>query len=179
MSKSWLITDLHLEHKKIIELCNRPVNYEDRIQRHWKRLVLPEVTVYCLGDIGIGNDERFHEIIRSLPGKKILTKGNHDRKSDSWYESHGWDLCCEALRLDRFGKKILLSHKPALHVCGIDMNIHGHQHNMWNKELYSPDGIRFILALEHVNYEPVLLQAFITKCEKYLKNEFTKRVLQS
>src|ERR1035441_4808376 len=109
MSKNtWLTTDLHFSHKGMIELCGRPQDFEKRIVRHWDRLVKPSDTVICLGDICIGDDKAVHEkYIQQLPGFKILVKGNHDKKSDTWYESNGWQICCESMVINRYGHKVL------------------------------------------------------------------------
>jgi calcineurin-like phosphoesterase family protein len=165
---TWLLTDLHFSHEKMIELCNRPKDFEARIVKHWKRLIKPDDTLLMLGDISIGDDANVHQLIGNLPGRKILIKGNHDRRSDSWYEEHGWHLCCERLLLERFGRRILLSHKPPADGDYYDLAIFGHQHNLSPKG-YTPDYKRFLLSLEHENYEPVLLQAFVHRCEKIIK----------
>ena len=187
MSKNtWLTTDLHFSHKGMIELCGRPQDFEKRIVRHWDRLVKPSDTVICLGDICIGDDKAVHEkYIQQLPGFKILVKGNHDKKSDTWYESNGWQICCESMVINRYGHKVLLSHRPpSTKVLAAydedwrlkqsdlyDLSIHGHQHTLMPKN-YTPDKVRFLLSLEYENYEPVLFQSFIQRCEK-IRNEVT------
>jgi calcineurin-like phosphoesterase family protein len=167
MSKNtWLTTDLHFSHKGMIELCGRPQDFEKRIVRHWDRLVKPSDTVVCMGDICIGDDKDVHQkYIEKLPGLKILVKGNHDKKSDTWYESNGWQIVCNVLLIERYGYKIALSHKPLGESDLYDINIHGHQHTTHPKG-YTPDGKRFLLSLEHEKYEPVLFQSFIQRCEK-------------
>lgn len=57
-------------------------NYMQRIEENWKKIVKEEDTVVIAGDFSWANtleealpDFRF---IESLPGKKILLKGNHD-----------------------------------------------------------------------------------------------------
>ena len=81
------IADLHLStHEK----TNKPMevfgqrwaDYTNRIERNWRRLVTDEDTVIIPGDISwaLSLDEALSDLkfIDSLPGKKILGKGNHD-----------------------------------------------------------------------------------------------------
>ena len=76
-------------------------DYVARLESSWRSLVTDEDTVVVPGDIswamsleGAVKDFRF---IHSLPGKKIILKGNHDywwntkRKMDAWLESEGFD----------------------------------------------------------------------------------------
>lgn len=173
--KEYLITDTHFNHTKIIEYCDRPKNYEVLI---WKGLEnLPkDSTLIHLGDICIGGDKEIHERIKSLSYKKILIKGNHDRKSNNWYLQNGWDFVCESLSDHFFGKYITFSHIP---IAGIqNLNIHGHFHNTLHRLLQgnwvvegererNEDILKILtknhklLAIEYTNYKPVLLERFL------------------
>ncbi len=78
------ISDLHLSLS-----TNKPMtvfrgweNYTERIESNWRRLIKDEDTVILPGDFSWGlkltetlEDFKF---LDSLPGKKILLKGNHD-----------------------------------------------------------------------------------------------------
>jgi len=79
--KTYIITDTHFNHKKLIEY-GRPDNFDDLL---WKELgKLPSNCLLIhLGDVCIGNDLEVHERLRLLPFIKILVKGNHDKKSDN------------------------------------------------------------------------------------------------
>jgi len=74
-------------------------NYVERIRKNWKEIVSPDDTVLLAGDISWGmklsetiDDFRF---IDSLPGKKIILKGNHDywwdtkTKIDNFFAKNG------------------------------------------------------------------------------------------
>lgn len=78
------ISDLHLSFgsDKPMNIFKGWENHTERIRANWLRLVKPEDTVILPGDFSWGlkieetiEDFRFLE---SLPGKKILLKGNHD-----------------------------------------------------------------------------------------------------
>lgn len=177
--KIYLITDTHFNHEKIKEYCGRPDNYEQLL---WKGLEnLPkDCLLIHLGDVCIGKDLEVHERIKKLPYKKILVKGNHDRKSDSWYLSNGWDFVCDKFSANYFGKNILFSHTPTKNSEWWDMNIHGHFHNNLHRLLegkYVVDGEKErneidlnnltpkhkLLAVENTNYKPVSLESIISR----------------
>ena len=174
--KTWLITDTHFNHKNMIDYCGRPENFDDLI---WKGLwELPDDSILIhLGDICIGGDKEVHEKIKLLPYKKILVKGNHDKKSNTWYLQNGWDFVCDSLSDNYFGRYITFSHIP---IAGIqNLNIHGHFHNHlfrlqqgnWivegeeerNKEVLKIlTNNHKLLAIENTKYKPVLLETLLT-----------------
>lgn len=57
-------------------------NYVQRIEENWKAMVKEEDTVLIAGDISWANNleeaKDDFQFINSLPGKKIIIKGNHD-----------------------------------------------------------------------------------------------------
>ncbi len=57
-------------------------NYSERIESNWRRLIKPEDTVVLPGDFswGLKLSETLEDFkfLDSLPGRKILLKGNHD-----------------------------------------------------------------------------------------------------
>lgn len=74
--------DLHLNHKKILEYANRPFSSVEEMNRviidNWISTITDKDTVYVNGDIAFGLPAKANELIKSLPGKKILLMGNHD-----------------------------------------------------------------------------------------------------
>lgn len=126
--KTWLITDTHFFHDKLIELNGRPSNFHDRIIKNWKRLVRPQDRVIHLGDVILGTNEKpsLRPVLEDLPGTKILVMGNHDKQSVTWYMRNGFAFACESLVF----KNVLFTHKPAQSLpIGIEWNVHGHFHN--------------------------------------------------
>lgn len=81
----YTIADLHLSHavnKPMDKFGHRWTGYTEKIEKRWRSLVSDSDTVVVPGDISwamtldeAAEDFRF---IDSLPGKKILGKGNHD-----------------------------------------------------------------------------------------------------
>lgn len=125
----YVITDTHFGHEKIHEFCDRPKGFENRILTAIHHTVSYDDVLIHLGDICWGDDVDWHiQLKNSCPGKMWLVRGNHDKKSTSWYLSHGWDCVVSTLTLKMFGQVILMSHKPQIDT-GYDINIHGHFHN--------------------------------------------------
>lgn len=97
------IADLHLSlgTDKPMDIFSGWSDYVKRLENNWKSLVTDEDTVVIAGDISWAmkleecvDDFTF---INSLPGKKILLKGNHDywwatkKKLDTFLEQNGFD----------------------------------------------------------------------------------------
>ena len=76
-------SDLHLGHKNVIRLCNRPFASIEEMDavliENWNRKVHRNDTVYVLGDLMFRNEKPPEEYLRQLNGKKHLITGNHDR----------------------------------------------------------------------------------------------------
>lgn len=145
----YVITDTHLGHKGMINSCGRPENFSSLIMRNWKAKVTNNDTVIHLGDVA-WYDEALERLIK-LPGKKILVRGNHDKKTNAEYMELGFDFSCDELTMDFDGMQVLFSHEPH-YGHSADINIHGHQHDLHRDDysrLYLP------LALEAMGYRPI------------------------
>jgi calcineurin-like phosphoesterase family protein len=154
-SINWLITDTHFFHKNIINFCGRPQDFTEKIIKNLKYYVKPQDNIIHLGDVIFGEEKQLKGIMDSIPGKKILVRGNHDKHTYSWYQNNGFDFVCDLLVLH----KVALSHKPIRLPDGCDYNIHGHFHNIsedkWEpslKELLTKQ--HYLLKLEH-HYKPI------------------------
>lgn len=100
----YTIADLHLStldstNKSMEVFGSRWADYIRRIETNWRRLISDSDTVVIPGDIswGLSLEEATSDLkfIDSLPGRKILGKGNHDfwwctmRKHDALFEKAG------------------------------------------------------------------------------------------
>lgn len=83
----FVIADLHLstnaETNKSMEVFGRRwQGYVEKIEKSWKAVVGPDDTVIIPGDISwaMNTDEARSDLLflNSLPGRKIISKGNHD-----------------------------------------------------------------------------------------------------
>lgn len=89
----WFVSDTHFSHKNIIKYCDRPFKDIDHMNEalvnNWNEVVMPEDTVFHLGDVALGPIAESLPIIKRLNGYKVLIPGNHDRPfinrdKDSW-----------------------------------------------------------------------------------------------
>ncbi len=100
----YTIADLHLStHSstdKSMEVFGKSwANYMTRIENNWRHLITDNDTVVIPGDISwaLSLDEAESDLkfLDSLPGKKILGKGNHDfwwctmKKHKEFFDKHG------------------------------------------------------------------------------------------
>ena len=151
-------SDLHLGHKRIIELCNRP--FADLTEMHnaiisrWNATVSDTDIVMILGDLAMGTIRDSLELVRELNGSKFLVPGNHDRcfsglpekqqKSDLYtavgvfispedctYVS-GRRLCHFPYTGDSQDEDRYSAHRP---IKGTEkVLLHGHVHNAWVRD---------------------------------------------
>ena len=87
--------------------CNKPMdifrgwqNYEERLRKNWENVVKEDDTVIVAGDISwaMNMDEAKEDFrfLDSLPGTKLIMKGNHDfwwstkKKSETFFEENGF-----------------------------------------------------------------------------------------
>lgn len=165
----WIISDTHFGHKKLVELANRPKNFEEKIIKNIIHCIKPNDICIHLGDICIGNDEYWNSYITSIiPCKKWLTIGNHDKKSINKYLDYGWKFVSESFSIELFGHNILFSHKPQLDN-GYSINIHGHLHDdnhRYNEVKDVLNDKQFLIAMERTNYAPLNLKSIIENISK-------------
>lgn len=138
----WVISDTHWLHKNINKYCHRttpayptPESVDSLMEYNWKALVKPDDRIIHLGDLCYWGDGRELPMLRELPGRKFLIKGNHDNYPDEWYEDHGFEVVAQHQEAIEFRfhhpltgvLEVKLSHyaEPLLskQVC-----VHGHVH---------------------------------------------------
>lgn len=159
-AKTWLITDTHFYHDVMVKMCGRPENFTDLIIRNMRYLVAEQDLLIHLGDVIFYKYPVLKEILASIAGTKLLLMGNHDRKSKGWYVRAGFAAAADMLVMGN----VLFSHKPVEHLpTGVEFNIHGHFHNNNHRasESWYDVNIHKKLAIEEVDYKPILLHQFL------------------
>lgn len=83
----YFTSDLHLGHENVIRFADRPFQNVSDMNRslitNYNALVRDDDTVYILGDLTFKvNVEEADRLISKLNGRKILIKGNHDKRYD-------------------------------------------------------------------------------------------------
>jgi len=158
----WIITDTHFNHKYVVEEGGRPLDHSEQLIQNCKRLIAAQDTTYHLGDVIFNRMSMLKEMLDVIPGRKILVRGNHDHKTNGWYERNGFHFVADYITLGN----VILSHKPLERFPdGAEYNIHGHQHNdahrLAESSHYYDTRRHFKLALEDVGYKPVQMQQFL------------------
>ena len=124
----------------------------------WNNVVKPEDRVYHLGDFafGKGSREKIPEYVKTLHGKIILTKGNHDRQTNTWYQNAGFYQVIEHPWTYNPKKKVIFSHFPQPNKGMI--NVHGHIHNLYH---IHPSGLYVNMSVEVIGYTPINLEELL------------------
>lgn len=183
MSKLYLITDTHFNHKNMVEKGWRPADYQQQLIDNWKAIVKPDDTVVHLGDVIFSHRGELSAILQGLPGYKVLIKGNHDTEKDQWYLNHGFDQVIKdaaVITEDQYNTYdnippvgyIVLSHEPFdMRQCKegkageIVANIHGHLHKEIHRTTseypYYNNDKNFLLSMEFVGYRPIGIDEFV------------------
>jgi len=160
----YVTTDTHFGHEAIKEYCGRPDNFESLIWNNLKTLTSKHMLIH-LGDICWGNDKEVHWGIADLSCKKVLVKGNHDKKSNNWYLGNGWDFVCTTFSIERHNKLILFSHEPRAWDGYFDINIHGHLHNSQHHLDNELKGIQrhgqYLVCIEELKYKFISLDKIL------------------
>ncbi len=99
----YAIADLHLSlgTNKPMDIFSGWTDYLKRLESNWRRLISENDTVVIAGDVSwaMKLQECFDDFsfLHSLPGKKLLVKGNHDywwstkKKMDEYLSENGFD----------------------------------------------------------------------------------------
>jgi len=153
--RRWVIADSHFGHERLVERGYRPAGFTDLLLKNCKELIKPEDLVIHIGDVAIpdGHGAILH-FMEQVPGRKILVRGNHDKRSVTWYMNHGFEFACDAFEMGG----VLFTHEPRVVVPEhIQFNIHGHLHEGNHREADLGPKHRLV-SLEQLGYKPVRVE---------------------
>ena len=98
------IGDLHLSlgvPEKPMDIFHGWENYMQLLEHHWRAMVQPEDTVVLAGDLAWGmtlpQTKADFAFLETLPGQKIILKGNHDywwnsmKKMQQFFADNGFE----------------------------------------------------------------------------------------
>ena len=144
----YFTSDLHLGHKYIIALCNRPFESVEEMDstliENWNRKVKKNDLVYLIGDV-VWDKKKVAYYMEQLTGRKILIAGNHD---SAWINREECKGCFETvlpyLEVHLNSHPITMCHYPMLEWKSsreeikrkLGYHIHGHIHNRISEEYY-------------------------------------------
>lgn len=170
MTNIWVGTDWHLwcrEHDA--RHPYRSISNLGRLSDHYIQDIQVGDLFIHLGDLcdpDVADPKQLKSIITSIPGYKVLCKGNHDTEDDAYYLSMGFDVVCDVCTIHN----LAFSHKP-LKVPPDWINVHGHLHT----EKISGLGSNYINAFD-TNYSdrPVLVEDLLAKAPYQNEEQFSK-----
>jgi len=173
MSKTWVTSDLHLGHSKIILYCDRPfhdvVDMNSTIINNWNSMVKPDDTVYHLGDFCFYKSAQGTPIHASsyeerLNGRIVHVIGNHDKNNSV----KGHMVSCV---IQMGGYRILMQHKPPK--CReevpkeIDIVLCGHVHNLWHYT-FMEDLLVYNVGVDVNGFRPIDLNLLTGMCTRLI-----------
>ena len=169
MNNIWIATDWHLWNTEYDDGRHKfkSITRLGQLADEYTSVIGTNDLFIHLGDLCDPSNtkpEKLKAIIQSIPGTKILCRGNHDTESDEYYLSAGFDHVCEILKIH----DLVFSHKPVN--VGVDqINIHGHLHT---RKLSTLDG-RYLNAYD-VNYsdKPILLEDLLQHAIQQTKADY-------
>lgn len=111
----WFYGDPHFGHAKILEYESRPFatirEHDLELMRRYSALVQPHHTVLWLGDVSFHDHTTTRSIVESLPGRKLLVRGNHDGRITRCLRI-GFDLVFDCVHCILADAKVTCSHYP-------------------------------------------------------------------
>lgn len=170
----WFTSDWHLDHARIIQLCNRPfanvLEMNEKLVENYNSKVGDKDLVYFLGDVGIGKPEKILSYVKRLKGNKILVRGNHEDTELYEFSRTAWldVVSLEEIRVTRNSKGVSeavgefsLCHYPFAvwnksHYGSI--NLHGHSHGN-----FSPCSQQYDVGVDPNGYFPISIVEVMDK----------------
>lgn len=181
-------SDTHFWHTKVIGFCERPFASIEEMNEtfiaNWNSVVMPEDTIYHLGDFSFGGFHKSYPIVQRLNGTKFVIYGNHDwkNKMDKRWQRYGFAGAYHKLELTIDGEVVNMSHYPYTNKSHDTRTfedqlsddgkilIHGHVHEKWKvKERMINVGV------DVWGFKPVSEAQIIEEMNKIRMNDVTKK----
>ena len=159
----WILPDTHFGHNKMKEeeYGGRPEGFEAKILKNISNSFNQDDVLIHLGDFCFYAEEFWHaSFMRVVNGHRWLIRGNHDKKSTTWYLNNGWCFVADEIKLKIYGKVIVFSHRPIQDRDIFDINFHGHFHNTNHHPEEAVNEKHRCLFLEH-DYKPFNLKTLV------------------
>lgn len=162
MSLVYFISDLHFGHKGILSFGQRSgiqlrsgTDHRENMNNiadNWRNIITKRDHVFVLGDVAF--DSEGFLLLKSLPGRKTLVRGNHDDK----FTTQDWLTIFDSVESMVKYKGYWLTHCP-IHPNELwgKKNIHGHVHfNSVKKDDDSYDDRYVNVCCEAIGEKPIL-----------------------
>lgn len=156
----YFTSDLHLGHKNILKLSNRPFgeieHHDDTIIDNYNKIVSNDDVCYILGDISWNQSyDSYKKIFNRLNGKKYIIIGNHDNKQNLIRcQKEGLIISVKESQIIQINNdRVFLSHYPYREWGGYYKNayhLYGHTHGKIDDYKQSTE-----ISCDVWEYEPV------------------------
>ena len=172
--KIFVISDLHLGHKNIIKLCNRPFKtikeMNNTIIKNWSKVVTDKDLVYVLGDFAYKGLQA-EKYLDKLNGNIILIRGNHDK----YIRHNKVKAVYDYKEIEIDGVKYILFHYPLISWNGQYKNsihLYGHIHSSGSDWEFPKLPNAYSVCCEFCDYTPIEITKYKPKeFKKVIKND--------
>lgn len=188
--KIFFTSDLHFNHKNIMNFCKRPFKDIDEMKdiliANWNNVVGKDCIVFDLGDFAFAGTGEWKRILKELNGIHILIKGNHEvTRAPQPSALRDFFAVYENLTIEINGQKIYLNHFPYLCMDGTYKTEHqpwqlfGHVHLspiMENNIGKDFDRLKILfpnqydVGVDFNNYEPISFEEVKEKIDYQIQN---------
>lgn len=171
----WFTSDLHLGHRSVINMCNRPFENVEAMNeiliQNFNQRVKKNDTVYILGDIAHRTPlVEVNQLIGRLNGKKILCRGNHDKA----YNPELFEGIYDFWGINVNGVNISLMHYPMMEWPKSrhgSLHLHGHIHSKSAYNLQQKENgiLRYDVGVDANNFYLVSMEEILEFFASYVK----------
>lgn len=163
---TYLISDLHLDHRNIIDYCDRPFTsleeMNETLVSNWNQQVAEDAQVIFGGDLTIPwTGTRPVEWLDRLNGDVVFVRGNHDDPEVVTTRHHH--------RFECSGCRFHCVHRPEeTPDQWPGWVIYGHHHNNDPGEFPFLDPVqrRINVSVELIDYRPLALETLVTLMDR-------------
>lgn len=160
-------SDTHIHHPAILRYCNCPFkdvhHMNEAMYDLWASTIGSRDDVYHIGDVAFGDVEPAVKRLKTLPGKKFLVPGNHDRKNITKL-SEAFTILPPLWETSFAKQKVILCHYPLL-CWGASfrgaVNLFGHVHGR-----LSGNSAQMDVGVDAWGFSPVRLEKILAHMAK-------------
>lgn len=136
---NYYTADPHFGHDKIRDFCARPFRDVSEMDAYiltaYQAALRPRDDLWIIGDFAfakIDDAARLETLLASIPGRKHLVRGNHDKP---WMTKlTGWASVHDLIEIKENGYRLTLCHYPMITFPGARhgaLQLFGHVHQNW------------------------------------------------
>lgn len=166
-------SDLHFGHTNILaytdrhHIWNTTEEMNEGLIKNWQETVTDDDSCYILGDVMMGRNVYWESILKRLPGKLYLVKGNHDKKfAKQQYAVDRFEWIKDYHELKVQDKEAPNGKSQLIVLCHYAMqvwpynhkgswNLFGHSHSSLDEWCRDRLSIDVGIDGEHTNYRPI------------------------